>query len=64
MTLSPATGEGLLLSATSNLGAITPIAPGAKENWSCLMSEALERYIDQGVGREPADIVLKGGRFF
>ena len=28
------------------------------------MSEALERYIDQGVGREPADIVLKGGRFF
>ncbi|MBB3452114.1 adenine deaminase [Rhizobium sp. BK313] len=28
------------------------------------MSEKLERYIDQGVGREPADIVLKGGRFF
>ncbi|MBL3683929.1 hypothetical protein F2981_00865 [Sinorhizobium meliloti] len=28
------------------------------------MSEALERLIDQGVGREPADIVLKGGRFF
>jgi adenine deaminase len=28
------------------------------------MSEALERFIDQGVGREPADIVLKGGRFF
>ena len=28
------------------------------------MSEALERYIDQGVGREPADIVLKGGQFF
>ncbi|HEV7322145.1 MAG TPA: adenine deaminase [Ensifer sp.] len=28
------------------------------------MSETLERYIDQGVGREPADIVLKGGRFF
>lgn len=28
------------------------------------MSEALERYIDQGVGREPADIVLKGGSFF
>ena len=28
------------------------------------MYEALERYIDQGVGREPADIVLKGGRFF
>ena len=25
---------------------------------------ALERRIDQGVGREPADIVLKGGRFF
>ncbi|PQA74457.1 adenine deaminase [Brucella oryzae] len=24
----------------------------------------LERMIDQGVGREPADIVLKGGRFF
>lgn len=24
----------------------------------------LERRIDQGVGREPADIVLKGGRFF
>lgn len=28
------------------------------------MSEALERFIDQGVGRKPADIVLKGGRFF
>ncbi|OCP17271.1 MULTISPECIES: adenine deaminase [unclassified Ensifer] len=28
------------------------------------MSAALERMIDQGVGREPADIVLKGGRFF
>lgn len=28
------------------------------------MSEALERYVDQGVGREPADIVLKGGSFF
>jgi adenine deaminase len=28
------------------------------------MTEKLERYIDQGVGREPADIVLKGGRFF
>ncbi|MDE1996762.1 MAG: adenine deaminase, partial [Rhizobiaceae bacterium] len=28
------------------------------------MPETLERYIDQGVGREPADIVLKGGRFF
>ncbi|MBB3607175.1 adenine deaminase [Rhizobium sp. BK602] len=28
------------------------------------MSAKLERYIDQGVGREPADIVLKGGRFF
>ncbi|QFI67277.1 adenine deaminase [Sinorhizobium alkalisoli] len=28
------------------------------------MSETLERLIDQGVGREPADIVLKGGRFF
>ena len=24
----------------------------------------LERYIDQGTGREPADIVLKGGQFF
>ena len=24
----------------------------------------LERLIDQGTGREPADIVLKGGRFF
>ncbi|WP_047456439.1 adenine deaminase [Rhizobium rhizogenes] len=28
------------------------------------MTAKLERYIDQGVGREPADIVLKGGRFF
>jgi adenine deaminase len=28
------------------------------------MTENLERLIDQGVGREPADIVLKGGRFF
>ncbi|MDX0682879.1 adenine deaminase [Sinorhizobium medicae] len=28
------------------------------------MSEALERLIDQGVGRGPAEIVLKGGRFF
>lgn len=28
------------------------------------MSEKLERLIDQGVGREPADIVLKGGQFF
>ncbi|WFU07809.1 adenine deaminase [Rhizobium sp. CB3090] len=28
------------------------------------MSAELERYIDQGVGREPADIVLKGGQFF
>ncbi|PZM13855.1 adenine deaminase [Rhizobium tubonense] len=28
------------------------------------MTEKLERFIDQGVGREPADIVLKGGRFF
>ena len=28
------------------------------------MTTKLERYIDQGVGREPADIVLKGGRFF
>ncbi|MGO4563908.1 adenine deaminase [Rhizobium sp. 2YAF20] len=28
------------------------------------MTEKLERLIDQGVGREPADIVLKGGRFF
>ena len=25
---------------------------------------ALERMIDQGVGRKPADLVLKGGRFF
>jgi adenine deaminase len=24
----------------------------------------LEQMIDQGAGREPADIVLKGGRFF
>jgi len=24
----------------------------------------LERFIDQGTGREPADIVLKGGQFF
>ncbi len=28
------------------------------------MTQALERFIDQGVGRKPADIVLKGGRFF
>ncbi|ASY63892.1 Adenine deaminase [Sinorhizobium sojae CCBAU 05684] len=28
------------------------------------MSETLERLIDQGVGRNPADIVLKGGQFF
>ncbi|MFS8044164.1 adenine deaminase [Rhizobium sp. BR 314] len=28
------------------------------------MTAKLERYIDQGVGREPADIVLKNGRFF
>ncbi|TCN32413.1 adenine deaminase [Sinorhizobium americanum] len=28
------------------------------------MSETLGRLIDQGVGRKPADIVLKGGRFF
>ncbi|KQZ96058.1 adenosine deaminase [Mesorhizobium sp. Root157] len=28
------------------------------------MSSLLERTIDQGVGREPADLVLKGGRFF
>jgi adenine deaminase len=28
------------------------------------MSTKLERLIDQGVGRLPADIVLKGGRFF
>ncbi|MBO9125104.1 MULTISPECIES: adenine deaminase [unclassified Rhizobium] len=28
------------------------------------MTERLERLIDQGTGREPADIVLKGGRFF
>ena len=24
----------------------------------------LERFIDQGTGREPADIVLQGGQFF
>jgi adenine deaminase len=28
------------------------------------MTARLERLIDQGTGREPADIVLKGGRFF
>ncbi|MFB2561938.1 adenine deaminase [Rhizobium sp. IMFF44] len=28
------------------------------------MTTKLERYIDQGVGRETADIVLKNGRFF
>jgi adenine deaminase len=28
------------------------------------MTERLERLIDQGTGREPADVVLKGGRFF
>lgn len=28
------------------------------------MSDRLERMIDQGVGNAPADIVLKGGRFF
>ena len=28
------------------------------------MSERLERLIDQGTGRVPADIVLKGGRFY
>lgn len=28
------------------------------------MTAKLERLIDQGTGREPADIVLKGGRFF
>jgi adenine deaminase len=28
------------------------------------MSSLLERMIDQGVGREPADFVLKNGRFF
>ncbi|WP_027664067.1 adenine deaminase [Rhizobium leguminosarum] len=28
------------------------------------MTSRLERFIDQGVGRVPADIVLKGGRFF
>lgn len=28
------------------------------------MTTKLERMIDQGTGREPADIVLKGGRFF
>jgi adenine deaminase len=25
---------------------------------------SLEQFIDQGIGREPADVVLKGGRFF
>ncbi|MCO5065315.1 MAG: adenine deaminase [Rhizobiaceae bacterium] len=28
------------------------------------MSSNLEQRIDQGIGREPADLVLKGGRFF
>ena len=28
------------------------------------MTQPLENFIDQGVGRKPADIVLKGGRFF
>ncbi|MGA1802397.1 adenine deaminase [Rhizobium sp. HT1-10] len=28
------------------------------------MTQPLEDFIDQGVGRKPADIVLKGGRFF
>ncbi len=28
------------------------------------MTTDLSRRIDQGTGREPADIVLKGGRFF
>ncbi len=28
------------------------------------MSSKLEKYIDQGTGRQKADIVLKGGRFF
>ena len=28
------------------------------------MSDRLERMIDQGAGNAPADIVLKGGRFF
>lgn len=28
------------------------------------MNSKLETRIDQGTGREPADIVLKGGRFF
>ena len=28
------------------------------------MTSKLERFIDQGVGRVPADIVLKGGCFF
>ncbi|MFB2605810.1 adenine deaminase, partial [Rhizobium phaseoli] len=28
------------------------------------MTSRLERLIDQGVGRVPADIVLKGGSFF
>ncbi|WFR94250.1 adenine deaminase [Rhizobium tumorigenes] len=28
------------------------------------MTKPLEDFIDQGVGRKPADIVLKGGRFF
>ena len=28
------------------------------------MTQPLENFIDQGVGRKPADIVLKGGKFF
>ncbi len=28
------------------------------------MNSKIETRIDQGTGREPADIVLKGGRFF
>jgi adenine deaminase len=28
------------------------------------MTDKLELLIDQGTGREPADIVLKGGKFF
>lgn len=28
------------------------------------MNSRLETRIDQGTGREPADMVLKGGRFF
>ena len=34
-----------------------------KDSEKAAMSN-LERFIDQGTGREPADIVLKGGQFF